>query len=192
MNGGFLQGDTDHVAVQVVYDEPSMLDDRDGIDITPLTRELRAKNPLALNLMHITVDGEPIDDPGRSSADIQRCTDVALDDADIRFEFDDLEARPRLSVTSHAGAVAVPAASRAGGVARRAAADSAAGGSCGLGGRRRAGAASPVAEGTFGAGRASQFRMYTNYGHFIERSEVRIFEQGSVAAGRAARGGRGR
>ena len=35
--------------------------------------------PLALNLMRITVDGEPIDDPGRSSADIQRCTDVALD-----------------------------------------------------------------------------------------------------------------
>ena len=50
--------------------------------------------------MRITVDGEPIDDPGRSSADIQRCTDVALDKADIQFQFDNLESRPRLSVAA--------------------------------------------------------------------------------------------
>ena len=48
--------------------------------------------------MHITVDGVPIDDPGRSSADVQRCTDVALDKAAIRFQFDNLKARRRLSV----------------------------------------------------------------------------------------------
>ena len=35
--------------------------------------------------MRITVDGEPIDDPGRSSADIQRCTDVALERANIQL-----------------------------------------------------------------------------------------------------------
>ena len=57
--------------------------------------------------MRITVDGEPIDDPGRSSADIQRCTDVALDQADIQFQFDNLESRPRLSVAAHPRAVAV-------------------------------------------------------------------------------------
>ncbi|MBW2290274.1 MAG: OmpA family protein, partial [Deltaproteobacteria bacterium] len=173
VNGGFLQGDTDHVAVQVVYDEPSVFDDRDGIDITPLTRELRAQNPLALNLMHITADGKPLDDPGRSSADIQRCTDVALDDADIQFKFDDLEARPRLSVTSQTGAVAVPAGpssavavvlAPAAGPEPDAAADVPL-------------AASPVADGT-SSGSGAEFRMYTNYGHFIERSEVRIFEQG--------------
>ena len=50
--------------------------------ITPLTRELAPKNAFGLNLMRITVDGEPIDDPGRSSADIQRCTDVALQQAE--------------------------------------------------------------------------------------------------------------
>ena len=43
-----------------------------GNDITILL-----KDALGLNLMRITVDGEPIDDPGRSSADVQRCTDVA-------------------------------------------------------------------------------------------------------------------
>jgi uncharacterized repeat protein (TIGR01451 family) len=147
VNAGFLQGETDHVAVQVVYDEPGLLDDRDGVDVTPITRELRAKDPLALNPMHITVDGVPLDDPSRSSADIQRCTDVALDQADIRFAFDDLTAHPRLSVTPSAGAVAVPHSAE-------------------------------EQDGDTGATPSSiDFRMYTNYGHFIERSEVRIFER---------------
>ena len=50
--------------------------------------------------MHISVDGEPIDDPDRSSADVQRCTDVALEQADIQFQFDNLHSSPRLSVTA--------------------------------------------------------------------------------------------
>ncbi len=100
VNGGFLQGDSSHVLVQVVYDELAVMDDYEGIEITPITRELRPKDPLALNLMRITVNGEPIDDPGRSSADIQRCTDVALERTDIDFRFDDLESDRRLSVTA--------------------------------------------------------------------------------------------
>ena len=100
VNAGFIQGDTSHVAVQVVYDELAILDDYEGVDITRLTRELSPQNPLGLNLMRITVDGEPIDDPMRSSSDIQRCTDVALASADIQFGFDNLRAAPRLSVTA--------------------------------------------------------------------------------------------
>jgi hypothetical protein len=53
------------------------------------------------------VDGKPIDDPDRSSSDIQRCTDVALDDAKILFRFDNLETKPRLGVAAHPAAVAV-------------------------------------------------------------------------------------
>ena len=67
VNEGFTQEGTSHIVVQVVYDEPAMLDDYEGVDITTLTRELSPKNPFALNLMRITVDGEPIDDPNRSS-----------------------------------------------------------------------------------------------------------------------------
>ena len=93
--------------VQVVYDEPAILDDYEGVDIETLTRELSPKNPFALNLMRITVDGEPIDDPGRSSADIQRCTDVALDHADILFQFDNLQSSPRLSVSAWPTTVAM-------------------------------------------------------------------------------------
>jgi flagellar motor protein MotB len=98
VNVGFTQGETSYVVVQVVYDEPAILDDYEGVRITPLTHELTPQNPLGVNTMHITVDGVPIDDPGRSSADVQRCTDVALDKAAIRFQFDDLKARRRLSV----------------------------------------------------------------------------------------------
>ena len=50
--------------------------------------------------MRITVDGEPIDDPSRSSSDVQRCTDVAMKRADIRFGFDNLTSSPRLSVAA--------------------------------------------------------------------------------------------
>ncbi len=147
VNAGFLQGDTSYVVVEVVYDELALLDDYEGVEITPITRELRASNPLALNLMHITVDGEPIDDPGRSSSDTQRCTDVALEQADIRFRFDNLESGPRLSVTAQPSTIPV---GRVGTVE----ADRT--------------ASSPVVE----------FKIYTNYPHFIERSEVRIFVEG--------------
>jgi len=107
VNAGFIQGETSFVRVQVVYDEPAPLDDYEGVDITRITRELTPKSPYELNVMRITVDGKPIDDPARSSADVQRCTDVALDGAGIQFRFDNLESRPRLSVTAHPVAVAV-------------------------------------------------------------------------------------
>ncbi|MDJ0851480.1 MAG: OmpA family protein [Myxococcota bacterium] len=143
VNAGFVQGASSHVVVQVVYDELALLDDYAGVDITPINRELRPRDPLALNLMRITVDGEPLDDPGRSSADVQRCTDVALERADVRFRFDGLESEPRLSVSSDPGTVRV-GADESGSLT-----------------------ATPV-----------RFRMYSNYAHFIERSEVRVFEAG--------------
>jgi len=109
VNGGFIPGETDHVVVQVVYDEDVPLDDYEGVEVTPIVRELTPRDPLDLNLMRITVDGEPIDDPGRSSADIQRCTDVALDQTRIAFRFDELESRRRLSVTAEPKTAAMDA-----------------------------------------------------------------------------------
>lgn len=107
VNTGFVQGDTSHVAVQVVYDELAILDDYEGVDITRITRELKPEDPLGLNLMRITVDGVPIDDPERSSADIQRCTDVAMEVANIQFGFDNLRSAPRLSVTTRSPRIVV-------------------------------------------------------------------------------------
>ena len=105
VNAGFLQGEDSFVIAQVMYDELAVLDAYEGVEVAPLSRELGASNPLGLNLMRITVDGEPIDDPGRSSADIQRCTDVALNRADIQFRFDNLESERRLSVSADPGSI---------------------------------------------------------------------------------------
>src|SRR5438067_2474126 len=107
VNAGFTQGQDSFVRVAVVYDERLPLDNYEGVDITRLTQEVRPKSPYELNVMRITVDGKPIDDPGRSSSDIQRCTDVALDNAKIQFRFDSLQARRRLSVAANPVAVAV-------------------------------------------------------------------------------------
>jgi flagellar motor protein MotB len=107
VNAGFTQGQESFVRVQVVYDEPLPLDSYDGIDITRLTQEIRPKSPYDLNVMHITVDGKPFDDLNRSSSDIQRCTDVALDNAKIQFRFDNLESKPRLAVSAYPVAIAV-------------------------------------------------------------------------------------
>src|SRR5262249_48956515 len=109
VNAGFPQDGDSQIVVPVVYDEPVRLDDTEGVDVTRITRELVPKDPLDLNLMRISVDGQPIDDPGRSSADIQRCTDVALEKADIQFGFDGLKATPRLSVTAQPSTLALSA-----------------------------------------------------------------------------------
>ncbi|MGB5164513.1 MAG: OmpA family protein [Woeseiaceae bacterium] len=156
VNAGFVQGETSHVAVQVIYDELAILDDYEGVDVTRLTRELEPTNPLGLNLMRITVDGKPIDDPKRSSADIQRCTDVALAKVDIKFGYDNLSSAPRLSVAAQPSSTTVvreiqPLRSIFYDRYR-------------LPDEERA---SPVF-----------FRMYTNYSSFIDRAEVRVFEPG--------------
>lgn len=100
VNAGFLESDTSRVQVQVVYDELVPLDDYEGVEITSLTREVQPVNPYGLNLMRITVDGAPLDDPGKCSSDVQRCTDVALDEARIQFKQDNLQLQPRLNVTA--------------------------------------------------------------------------------------------
>jgi flagellar motor protein MotB len=105
VNVGFTESDTSRVEVQVVYDEAAVLDNYEGVEIAPLTREVQPVDPFALNLMRITVDGKPLDDPHKGIADIQRCTDVALDQAEIRFKQDNLKVTPRLNVTAWPSAV---------------------------------------------------------------------------------------
>lgn len=100
VNAGFVEADTSRVQVQVVYDELAAMDELDAMDITRLTREVNTANPYALNLMRITVDGRPIDDPNKSIPDVERCTDVALENAEVQFKFDNLELKPRLNATA--------------------------------------------------------------------------------------------
>lgn len=142
INAGFVESDRSRVIVQVVYDELALLDDREGLDITRLTREVQTQNPYALNLMRITVDGRPIDDPGKSIPDVQRCTDVALEKADIQFKFDNLDFKPRLNVT------AWPITVRYQDDFNTAALEN-----------------------------QVRFKLYSNYPAFIDRAEVRLFDE---------------
>src|SRR6476646_6652395 len=146
VNLGFVQSQESFVRVQVVYDERLPLDNYEGVDITRQTQELSPKSPYDLNVMHITVDGKPIDDLGRSSSDVQRCTDVALDKANIRFGLDNLESRRRLAVAADPVAVVVN---------------------------------QPIREVSLPV---VHFRMYSNYVSFINRAEIRIFDQQSLQA----------
>ena len=97
---GFIQFDTSRVEVAVLYDELAVLEENEGLDITRIDRESEAHNPYGLNLMRITIDGEPEFDPFKNVTDLQRCTDVALEDASIQFRFNNLDVSPRLNVTA--------------------------------------------------------------------------------------------
>ncbi len=100
VNSGFVSSATSRVNVQVVYDELIISDEYEGVEVTPMTREVTIQDPFALNQMRITVDGHPVDDPGKACPDVQRCTDVALDDALIQFKHDSLKLEPRLNITA--------------------------------------------------------------------------------------------
>jgi flagellar motor protein MotB len=100
VNTGFVQFDSSRVEVKVLYDELALLDDQDNLEIDRIDREAVAQHPYALNLMRITVDGEPLYDPSKHTEDIQRCTDVALEAADIQFKFNNLQKKPRLNITA--------------------------------------------------------------------------------------------
>jgi len=142
VNAGFIESDTSRVQVQVVYDELVVLDDYEGVDVTRLTREVIPADPFELNLMRITVDGKPIDDPGKCSSDVQRCTDVALENADIQFKHDSLKLESRLNVTAWPRSIRYQ-----------------------------------DLDDTMFAENMVRFRLYANYRSFIERAEVRIFEE---------------
>jgi len=100
VNTGFVELDRSKVEVQVIYDELAVLDETEGVSIKRITRDVETRNPFALNLMRISVDGQPVNDPNKNIPDVQRCTDVALDTAQVRFKFDNLKTKPRLNVTA--------------------------------------------------------------------------------------------
>ena len=97
---GFIQFDSSRVEVRILYDELALLDEHENLKIERIERSGEKHNPYALNLMRITVDGEPLYDPYKHTEDVQRCTDVALDAADIQFTFNNLQKKPRLNITA--------------------------------------------------------------------------------------------
>jgi flagellar motor protein MotB len=142
INNGFVESEISRVQAQVVYDELANVDNLEGLDITRFKRDVQTANPYALNLMRITVDGKPLDDPGKSIPDVQRCTDVALEKASIQFKYDNLDVKPRLNVTAWPPSI-----------------------------RYQDDPATDVIDDQV------QFKAYSNFGAFIVKGEVRIFDQ---------------
>ncbi len=139
---GFVQLDDSRVEIEVLYDELAVLEEDEGLDVTHITQEAKPKNPYGLNLMRITVDGQPIYDPYKNIADLQRCTDVALEKASIQFKFDNLKLKPALNISVWPDTI-----------------------------RYQDNKDTEVLEDQ------AQFKIYTNYPEFIERSEVRLFKE---------------
>ena len=97
---GFIQFDSSRVEIRILYNELALLDEQDNLEIERIERQGEQHNPYALNLMRITVDGEPLYDPYKHTEDVQRCTDVALDAAAVQFTFNNLQKKPRLNITA--------------------------------------------------------------------------------------------
>ena len=140
---GFIQLEGSRVEVRLLYDELAVLDDQENLQIERIERDSLTHNPYALNLMRITVDGEPLFDPYRPTEDFQRCTDVALEAADIQFKFNRLQKKPRLNITAWPNTIRYQ-----------------------------------DIEETAREENTVHFKMYSNYGNFINNAEVRLFEFG--------------
>lgn len=105
VNTGFSNTDSSHVLIEAVYDDLATLEEEEGLEITRFKRVVKLKDPYMLNLMRITVDGIPLHDPNKSTEDMQRCTDTALEKANIQLKYNGLELKPRLNVSAWPAAI---------------------------------------------------------------------------------------
>ena len=88
------------VELEFLYDELAEIEIDPNVDILPLQQEEPPATPYALHPIRVTVDGDTLDDSRRHSADVQRCTDVALERAAINMRYDNLRNTPRLNLTA--------------------------------------------------------------------------------------------
>lgn len=86
------------VELEFLYDELAEAQQDPNLEIIRVQQEEAPVSPFALHPIRVSVDGKPLDDSHLHSADIQRCTDTALDQADIRLRYDNLRQTPRLNV----------------------------------------------------------------------------------------------
>ena len=86
------------VEVQFMYDEIAETRQDPNIEIIPTMQEEEAVSPFALHPIRVSVDGEPVDGTQRHIADVQRCTDVAMDQVHVQVRQDGLNVQRRLNV----------------------------------------------------------------------------------------------
>lgn len=94
------------VEARILIDVPAPVDPDWLTELVEVTRDTEPRNPYALAPMRITVDGERIEDGLPHTADVQRCTDVALDEVSVKMRYDNLRAQRRLSVVAGPSTIA--------------------------------------------------------------------------------------
>lgn len=94
-----LQNDKDaRVELEFLYDEAAIVRQDPDVKIIPVIRDEPPVSPFVLQPLRISVNGKSLDDSRLHSADIQRCTDVALAQGEIHLSYDNLKKMPRLNV----------------------------------------------------------------------------------------------
>lgn len=96
--GRVLGAPEGHVAPEIWFDVPAPRDDNYIVELRKVTRSMEPVNPFELAPLRITVDGKAVDDSLPHGADVQRCTDVALERTRVRVVADSNKAEPRLAV----------------------------------------------------------------------------------------------
>ena len=94
------------VSVEILFDVPVPPDPDWLTQVVKVTRSTEPVNPYGLAPLRITVDGKRLADSPPHTADVQRCTDVALDDTRIKVRYDGHGTTRRLNVTASPSTIA--------------------------------------------------------------------------------------
>jgi flagellar motor protein MotB len=87
------------VVAQIWFDVPAPRSNEE-VEVVHTTRDTSPVNPYSLAPLRVTVDGKRLDDTLPDSADVQRCTDVALDKTRIQLSYDGSAPDPKLAVSA--------------------------------------------------------------------------------------------
>jgi len=85
------------VAVQIWFDVPAPRSN-EVVEVVHTMRDTSPVNPYSLAPLRVTVDGKRLDDTLPDSADVQRCTDVALNKTRIRLSYDAMPPGAKLAL----------------------------------------------------------------------------------------------
>lgn len=95
------------VEAEILIDVPAPVDPDWITELVEVTRNTDPRTPYSLAPMRITVDGERLDeDEPPHTADVQRCTDAALDTARVKMRYDNSRAHRRLNVIAYPETIA--------------------------------------------------------------------------------------
>ncbi len=87
------------IVAQIWFDVPAPRSN-EVVEVVHTTQDTSPVNPYSLAPLRVTVDGKRLDDTLPDSADVQRCTDVALDKTRIKLSFDGMPPEAKLAVAA--------------------------------------------------------------------------------------------